>query len=166
MNCLPVPGFPDYEVSDCGRVFSLNYGRTKQRKELRATTNGVGYPIVRLHKNKKPHNKYVHRLVMEAHVGPCPPGMEVCHNDGNPANFNISNLRYDTRSGNFSDKHDHGTDGTGSKNAYAKLTEADVLSIRARYVPRVVTQRMLADEYGVTHSCILLIVHRRVWTHI
>ena len=33
----------------------------------------------------------VGRLVLEVFVGPCPPGMEACHNDGDPHNNWLDN---------------------------------------------------------------------------
>ncbi len=53
--------------------------------------------------------KRVHRIVLEAFVGPCPAGMEGCHNDRNPANNVVSNLRWDTPSNNQLDRRRHGT---------------------------------------------------------
>ena len=52
---------------------------------------------------------YIHRLVAEVYMGACPPGMEVRHLDGNPANNNVSNLAYGTRSENVLDSVAHGT---------------------------------------------------------
>lgn len=51
----------------------------------------------------------VHRLVMAAFVGPCPDGIEVCHNNGNPADNRLSNLRYGTHSENQLDQVKHKT---------------------------------------------------------
>ncbi|WP_248099523.1 HNH endonuclease signature motif containing protein [Corynebacterium kefirresidentii] len=59
--------------------------------------------------------KKVHRLVMAAFVGPCPDGMEVCHNDGNPANNYVGNLRYDTHQANYADMFIHNTHGMATK---------------------------------------------------
>ena len=47
-----------------------------------------------------------------------------------------------------------------------KLTPAEVKEIRDRYVPRVVTLRMLADEYGVAQSQIHRIVTGKQWVGI
>ena len=55
---------------------------------------------------------------------------------------------------------------SGSNNVWAKLTEADVLSIRNKYIPHVYSSRTLANEYGVNKSLILDIVKRRAWKHI
>ena len=35
----------------------------------------------------------VHRLVLEAFVGPNPPGLECCHNNGDPSDNRVENLR-------------------------------------------------------------------------
>lgn len=74
----------------------------------------------------------VHRLILEAFVGPCPDGMECCHGDGNPANNDISNLRWDTRRANTADAIRHGTlnDWRGAGNPTAKLRKEDIHTIR------------------------------------
>jgi hypothetical protein len=53
-------------------------------------------------------NARIHTLVLEAFAGPRPEGMEGCHNDGNPTNNHIDNLRWDTRSANNQDTLRHG----------------------------------------------------------
>ncbi len=52
---------------------------------------------------------YVHVLVLTAFRGHCPAGMEGCHNDGDPKNNRLSNLRWDTHSANQKDGFRHGT---------------------------------------------------------
>ncbi|GAC81679.1 HNH endonuclease [Gordonia malaquae] len=52
---------------------------------------------------------FVHRLVMETFVGPCPSGMEVRHLNGEPADNRLENLAYGTRSENVLDSVAHGT---------------------------------------------------------
>jgi hypothetical protein len=52
----------------------------------------------------------VHRLVLEAFVGPCPIGMQCRHfPDPNPANCNLKNLQWGTPMENTEDKRVHGT---------------------------------------------------------
>jgi predicted DNA-binding protein (UPF0251 family) len=53
----------------------------------------------------------------------------------------------------------------GSGHARAKLTEADVLAIRAE-VAGGATQRGTARAYGVSQRTVQFIVRRQTWTHI
>ncbi len=91
----------------------------------------------------------VHRVVMEAFVGPCPDGMEVCHGDGDPMNARLDNLRYDTRKANHADKKRHGTSNSGSRHGNSKLTEDQVLRMRSNYAKGIGTYKSLSDEYEV-----------------
>ncbi len=58
---------------------------------------------------------FAHRAVLLAFVGPCPEGMEACHNNGDPLDNRVENLRWDTRSNNTLDKVAHGTHPMASK---------------------------------------------------
>jgi len=105
-----------YEVSDQGEIRSLD--RTfwhsitgefvRRGKPVRQRVEDCRNRV-RLTKNGVVRNVSVHRIVLEAFVGPCPPGMEGCHNDGNPRNNVLTNLRWDTRSENQRDSIRHGT---------------------------------------------------------
>jgi hypothetical protein len=103
---LPIPGFEGlYVVSDLGRVASL-------RRRLVMTPGEVAYGYamgINLTKNGRTVTHNVHKLVMLAFVGPRPKGMQICHNDGDPKNNALSNLRYDTPQGNAEDSKRHGT---------------------------------------------------------
>lgn len=55
------------------------------------------------------NNALVHHLVLKAFVGPQPLGLECCHRDGDPANNEDTNLRWDTRQSNVHDMWRHGT---------------------------------------------------------
>lgn len=115
----PIPGWEGcYEVSDQGRVRSLErktwcprgagFWRTVGTKTL---SPGLvrGYERVSLQRNGHLENVSVHRLVLLAFIGPCPEGMEACHNDGDKRNNHLSNLRYDTSSANHLDRNRHGS---------------------------------------------------------
>lgn len=111
----PIPGYEGYEVSNHGRVRSLDRtvqlkdGRTRRQKG-RALKPWViqGYLYVSLYKGRKVKKKRIHRLVLEAFVGPCPEGMECLHGDGNPANNRLDNLRWASPSDNNLDTVKHG----------------------------------------------------------
>lgn len=114
----PANGFEGvYEVSSLGRVRSLTHtirradgGEwTYRGRVLKAGPTTKGYLFVTFSRGAERHMRKVHRLVLEAFVGPCPEGMEGCHNDGDKTNNQISNLRWDTRSANAKDRVKHGT---------------------------------------------------------
>lgn len=64
---VPIEGQSDkYEVSDWGNVVSLNYMRTGKRCLLSKRVNNDGYLFVKISKNGKTKNKFVHKLVAEA----------------------------------------------------------------------------------------------------
>lgn len=108
---LPVVGWEGlYEVSDLGRVRSVErvvqFGaqtRTVRSTILKPGRTTKGALFVML-SNGKAYNRRVHQLVLEAFVGPCPPGMEGCHWDDNKENNALVNLRWDTHSANMHDK--------------------------------------------------------------
>lgn len=115
---LPVPGYEGvYEVSSLGRVRSLprevDDGRTRRRrlkgKILTLSTQTSGYLQVRLQAAGQHSAPLVHRLVLEAFVGPAPSGAEACHQNGNPHDNRVENLRWDTRRENVADAIRHGT---------------------------------------------------------
>jgi hypothetical protein len=113
-----VVGYEDiYEVSDRGRVRTIarmteRLGRPypiKARLRAITTCKARGYQTVPLTDAEgHPRRRYVHRLVLEAFTGPCPQGMEACHNDGDPGNNAIGNLRWDTHASNIADVIAHG----------------------------------------------------------
>ena len=54
----------------------------------------------------------------------------------------------------------------GERNGRAKLTGDAVREIRRRYKEEDVTQKALADEYGVSPSIICHAIQRKTWKHI
>lgn len=103
-----------YEVSNLGQVRSLSrpdsWGRPVRGRALSPDAGSGGHLRVKLTRNGVSRRFFIHRLVLAAFVGPRPEGMEACHNDGNPTNNIVSNLRWDTKSANAQDRRRHGTD--------------------------------------------------------
>lgn len=160
----PVVGFEGYAVGSDGSVWSQHrigrpYGLTSTWHQLHPGFV-QGYPIVNLPLGPKRFaTRRVPRLVLTAFVGPCPPGMECCHADGNPANNNLSNLRWDTRKGNCADKHRHGTAAQYDKR---KLTDADAMQIRA-WRMNGWSWLQLSQRFGVGKNSIRQIVAGRTY---
>ncbi len=177
---LPVVGFEEgYEVSDLGSVRSLDRlqvyegvrcGKTVRierhlrGKLLRPGTVKSGHQIVILGRGNP---KLVHSLVLTAFVGPRPAGHDSCHNDGNPANNSLGNLRWGTRSENVRDAMRHGTayrfENRPGEHPNAILTANDVVAIRsAENVPTA----DLAARFGVSRCAIKAARSGRSWSHL
>lgn len=82
---------------------------SEKGKVLNPSYVGIGYTYYDLCFEGSRRGKAGHSLVAEAFIGTRPEGFEVCHNDGNPANNHVSNLRYGTRSENVLDEVSHET---------------------------------------------------------
>jgi len=52
-----------YQISNLGRVKSLNYNREKRHKLLKTTSDKDGYPVIGLNKNCKKKMVKIHRLI-------------------------------------------------------------------------------------------------------
>lgn len=167
-----IPGFPGYRVGSDGTVWScrkMGKGNTDKVgtnwRLMKPGTLPKGYRLVQLRKDSKYHHCYIHRLVLLAFIGPCPEGMEGCHEDGNRDNNQLSNLRWDTHKNNQADRLRHGTDNRGEKHNLVKLTNTQVLQIR-KSRKQFITYQEIADKYGVSRRLIGKIIKRQLWTHI
>lgn len=107
-----------------------------------------------------------HMVSCERVHGARPTGHQAAHNCGNPSCFNARHLRWATPVENEADKQVHGTVARGEQARKSKLTETDVLSIRATYKSGEVTQRSLAKRFGVSQRTVASIVRRLTWTHV
>jgi len=163
-----IPEFPGYRIGSDGSVWScrnsqggVGGGRWRRLRE-RVMPNGYRQACLM----PGPTYRYVHRLILEAFVGPCPPGMVACHNDGDRSNNTPGNLRWDTVQSNLADKVRHGTQTRGECHPAAKVTAETVCVIRARYAAGGVLMRELAAEYSLSPGGVLAIIHRKVWKHL
>lgn len=166
--------FPGYAVTDSGNVWSCRTtGRHAGigsswhllRPAFLKRTNSRGGTDLRPMVNIQRRNRYVCRLVLEAFVGECPPGSEACHQNGDPTDNRLDNLRWDTHIANQRDMIDHGTSGKGSKNSRAKLTENQVVSARQR-IASGERPTVVARELGVTYRHLWSVVSGRKWAHL
>jgi hypothetical protein len=165
---LPVLGWPGYEVSDWGRVQS--YRRRGNGGGVDLTARIIGNHVtasghrngllVRYRDGRRETRSFgVHVLVLEAFVGPCPRGLECCHNDGNPANNRLANLRWDTRSANVIDQLRHWVHNN------VILDEYHVRAIWKRLVSGEPASR-IAKDFGVSRATICLIRSGPNWSHV
>ncbi len=99
------------------------------------------------------------------HGSDVPGGSVVLHSCDNPRCVRPSHLSIGTQAENVADMLTKKRDARGSRRGTAKLSEADVLSIRARFAAGSSMYR-LAKDSGVAHSTIRRLILRRTWTHI
>lgn len=172
-----IPGFEGlYEVSSAGRVRSLDRpvrcgkGRGMLRGRILSPTCGNrGYPVVSLCVDGAKFTRHVHRLVLLAFVGECPPGNECRHINGDCGDARLSNLAWGTSKENAQDRIRHGTQTTnvklGASNGMAKLTARQAREIRRR---RLAGEKIrdLAEEFGVHHTQISSIALGKTWAHV
>ena len=167
-----ISGWPVYAISDDGRVWSCLVNRhqiigSKWRELKAAKSNDAGHRTVTLCHDGRRKNHLVHRMVLEAFIGPCPEGMEACHfPDRDPMNCAINNLRWDTKKGNARDRKLHGTECRGESKSNVKLTDEKVREIRVRYAVGDISQEKLGTKYGVHQTAIGFIVRRVEWRYI
>jgi len=159
--------FPDYDIFPDGKVWSkprLNsINSWRKGRFLKSATHKSGHKCVYLSLNGKLFKRYVHRLVLEAFAGPCPNGKEGCHYDGNPANNELTNLRWATRKENAEDTIRHGTTLRGERNKRAKLNSVQVRSIRRLLNSNVLSLQEIARLFNVARSTISQIKRGYRW---
>lgn len=168
----PIPGFNGYEVSDLGRVRSLDRivrfkftsrrypkGRDDNRRvkgRILRHKWGSGYAMVLL-TNQTPF--HVHRLVLLAFVGECPLGKIGRHYNDDRRDNRLVNLVYGTRRDNWNDAVRNGGARLGERNHFAKLTEDAVRDIRKSKD----SYATLAMRHGVAKATVLNVRNGRGW---
>lgn len=168
-----IPNFNDaYVIGDDGTLWTRYTGigshcyLSNDWLQRYPSPDKDGYPIAVLRFNGVSYTKKIHQLVCEAVCGPCPVGLEVCHNDGKVANNWWWNLRYDTVKNNQADKVIHGTDVRGEKKPNALLNWTKAREIRAKWHSGKYTKDELALEYKVTKSCIINVIYNSTWVEV
>lgn len=166
----PIPGHPGYEASHYGRIRSNKNGKTvilKQIVHIGSKNGRIRYLRVTLYDGMGGRkNMRVNRAVALAFIGPPPtPKHVAAHEDGNPMNNWLLNLKWATHQQNEDDKLIHGTRPRGVKVKQAKLNPASVRKIRRMYAagkPAI----ELAKHFGVDRSTIYAVINGKSWSHI
>ena len=113
--------------------------------------------------NNKRFGRYVHQLILETFIGSMPNNMECCHNDGNPINNKLSNLRWDTPKSNASDRTKHGRTIRGEKFWNTVLNEYQVRIIKQLLIFKILPPKEIAEIFKVSRSCIYHISNQNSW---
>lgn len=166
----PIKNFEGYLVSDQGRVKTHKFkmGRSgggikvvidfdREGFVLKPSSNH-GYLRVTLWQASQPSTIFIHRLVLEAFVGPPKENEFCCHLDGSRNNNQLSNLIWGSLKLNASHKKLHGTHQWGEKNPMhvLKLHQVkEIKSLRYKY-----TGEQVAHRFKVSPTTI-----GRIWNH-
>jgi hypothetical protein len=168
-----------YEVSNHGHVRSVDRvitdlnGKVYRRKGTllrpgnQGPRRGQHYQHVVLLLNGKEQHKKVHHLVLEAFIGPRPPGYECNHRDGHGENNRVDNLEWVTRRANIQHAVDMGLlkPPRGAQHAMAKLMESDIPHIRRLGMQRIKIS-IIAQRFGISSDNVRLILRRKTWRHL
>jgi|TARA_R110000764_G_scaffold11470_2_gene34407 hypothetical protein len=95
-----------------------------------------------------------------------PPEIQTRHICHVPACVNPEHLTFGSHADNMADRGAAGRQAKGVSQGLAKLTEENVIEIRRRYAEGGVTQRKLADEFGVSRRSVYRVVLRKTWAHV
>jgi hypothetical protein len=166
-----LPVCPGYEVSDHGRVRSLDRvvesADSRRRKVrgcvLRPAVAENGYLMVTF----AGKTTSVHRLVALAFLGPPPNGTgDVNHKDCVKSNNRLSNLEWCSRSENMLHAYRNGVPhAVGEANKRAKLNADLVRGIRSRCAAGE-AQSTLVRELGISAAVVSNVVRRKAWSHV
>ena len=108
--------YEGFEVSNLGRIKSLNYRNTGKTELMEPSANTDGYFKVNLRKNGENKTCYVHRLVAQTFI-PNPDNLpEVNHIDEDKTNNRVDNLEWKWHKDNIN----HGTHNERSAKARSK----------------------------------------------
>ena len=126
--------------------------------EWKASRNSLGYGQFKL----DGASDLAHRIAVRLSGVPLHSEQVVMHTCDNPACCNPRHLLVADHAQNVADRVAKGRSARGSKNGRAKLTDEQVLLIRADNRPL----SQIAADYGVTVRAITHIQMRRTWKHV
>ena len=177
-----IVGFEHYEINEYGQVRSWRkkprtwrspdkqIGWADEPKLLKGTVTDKGYVFYILReKDGSIKRCSAHRLVATTFLGPPsdPLLTDVAHNDGNPKNNHVSNLRWSTHRDNQMDMRQHGTMQDGEKSCTAKLKLEDVLFIRSYCLQNGRgAQRRMVEKFNISPSQVNRILKGERWASI
>ena len=140
---MEIPDYPNYEVSNFGRVRSLNYRNTSKTKQLKLTLDGK-YLKVTLTGNTKFR---VHQLVAIAFLNHTPCGYDavIDHIDNNPLNNNVNNLQIiSNRKNSTKDRADCGISWSESRKKWRAMIDFES---KTHHLGRFINKQDALNEY-------------------
>lgn len=175
----PIPSYPDYEISNFGRVRTMarkvryvhavtreEHFRQTESRLLKVQFNGrTGYKFHQLYKDKKMSNITIHRLVAETFISKVEGLDYVNHKDGNKHNNVAENLEWCTNEYNHEHANTTGLKASGSRVATAKLNERMVHAIKW-LLNKGLTHKELGAAFNISRTSITHINRNKTWKNI
>jgi len=163
---MPITGYPDYFVDECGTIFSF---RRKMPVAMRPYLTKHGYLRTKIANESGIKWFMAHRLIAMAWIPQPADTVEINHIDGIKNNNHPSNLEWVSKARNVQHAFELGLNKPlrGSTNGNAKLNERQVVEIKQElknYRQGILTE--LGDKYGVSKQAIDLIHRGKNWAHI
>lgn len=140
-----IADFPDYQVSNLGRVKSLY-----KNKLLRPKKHNKGYETICLSKDKILYYRLIHRLVALNFIDQIDGKPEIDHIDGNKKNNCVSNLRWVNHSENNLNKE------KTKKANYISKNSAGHFQVRIKNTKIYVDRTFNTLEEAVTYRDFIL----------
>lgn len=110
---------------------------------------------------------YAHRVAMERKIGrELRKGEMVMHSCDTPLCVNPDHLSLGNQAANMAGAAARGRTVRGIDHVFAKLSEQDVLEIRALLLVPGTVRRTIAERYGVSTAAIAAIAMGRNWKHV
>lgn len=173
-----IPTFPDYEVSNYGRVRTKSrrirythavtgqeHFRVGVERFLKVQFNDLtGYKFHQLYRDKKMYNKPIHQLVADAFLLPVEGAECINHIDGNKHNNEVTNLERCTNKYNHEHASKTGLLANGSRIGTSKLNEKSVVAIKKLLLGGW-SHSEIAELFEVSKSTISLIAENKTWKH-
>ncbi len=152
-----IPGYEGYyQVSNKGRIRSLDRIKIIKGQILKQMDNGRGYKKVTLCKNGRYKQTYAHRLVGKVFLDNEENKRTINHKDGDKSNNKVNNLEWAT----YSENERHKLLNNGRKITFEQAKE-----IRKKYNTGEYTQQDLANEYGLDQTYISKIILNQSWDY-
>jgi len=107
-----------------------------------------------------------HRVAYQLKTGQNIDGFVAMHVCDNPSCCNPNHLVIGAHADNQADKYKKNRQAKGEKNGQSLLSDSQVLEARQKYKPRLVTYKMLAEEYGVCRDTMQKAIRGIYWKHL
>lgn len=163
-----IPEFSLYEASSEGRIKTFNWKGSGREAIMKPAKDGSGYLRTMLKgENGIIRTIKVHRIIAKTFLLNPDELSEVNHINGIRDDNRLENLEWVSHSQNLKHSFAMGlSSNVGAKNPFSKLTEIEVLEIRAKFKKRVYTREMLAKEFNVAAGTIKGVILRKSWNHV